>query len=102
MFKEIDLQAVYDLLNGRYPLELSNTFALGDRFTIDVPVIVAHHHGHVLYLYNDGILAIFDVHNEANTMGNHWHPINVEDAANDIAEFMEGHIDYELFPFPEH
>ena len=102
MFKEIDLQTVHKLLDGRYPLELTNTFALDDWFTIDVPVIVARHHGHILYLYNDGILAIFGVRNEANTMGNHWHPMDEKEAANDIADFMEGRMDYELYPFPEH
>ena len=102
MFKEIDLQAVYKLLYECYSLELTNTFALDDWFTIDVPVIVARHHRHILYLYNDGSLAILGVRNEANTMGNHWHPRDEKDAANDIADFMEGHIDYELYPFPEH
>ena len=101
MYKQIDLQAVHQLLEGRYPVELTNTLSLDDGFAIDVPVISVRHHGHILYLNNDGILAIFDVHNEANTMGNHWHPTDENDAANDIADFMEGRIDYELYPFPE-
>ena len=98
---EYDLQLVYDQLKDRYPVELTNSFALDDGFTIDVPIIVARHHGQILWLYDDGAMLVLDVFDEAQTMGTHWHPLDEHDAAEDIAEFMEGRDDYPLIPFPK-
>ena len=33
------------------------------------------------------------------TEGTHWHPNDVEEAINDIVEFMEGKSDYKMSPF---
>ena len=99
MLEGNNLQAVYDMLKNRYPVELTNGFALDDGFTADIPVIVGRHHGEILYLFDDGDMFVLDVCNDARTEGTHWHPLHVEEAANDIADFMEGRIDYELIPF---
>lgn len=94
-----DLIAVFDRLKDRYPLELTNTFAVDDGFTEDLPIIVGHHHGQTLWLYEYGGDFVLDVLDEAMTQGTHWHPQEVEEAAADIAEFMEGRADYPLQPF---
>ena len=49
--------------------------------------------------YSDGDLFILDVTDEAQTMGTHWHPIDIESAVRDITEFMEGKQDDSLDPF---
>ena len=35
-----ELQQIYDQLKDRYPLTFTNTFALDDSFTVDLPIIV--------------------------------------------------------------
>lgn len=99
MFEGYDLQLVYDMLKDKYPLELTNTYALDDGFTEDIPIIVGRHDGQVLYLYDDGAMLVLDVLDEARTKGTHWHPLDEKMAAEDIAEFMEGRADYPLQPF---
>ena len=96
-----DLYAVYDRLKERYPIIMTNSKAEDERFTADFPLLVGHHHGQTLWLYEYGGDFVLDVMDEAETKGTHWHPMDVDSAAMDIAEFMEGRSDYELFPFPE-
>ena len=96
-----DVFAVYDRLKDKYALTLTTTGALDEGFTIDCPIIVGNAHGHILELYEDGGLFILDVNDEAQTMGTHWHPNNVETAVEDIVAFMEGTEEYELMPFPQ-
>jgi hypothetical protein len=38
---------------------------------------------------------------EAQTMGTHWHPYDVEEAVKDIVDFMEGKSDYPMYPFKQ-
>lgn len=94
---EYDLRKVYDQLKDRYPVELTNSFAVDDRFTIDFPILVCRHHGQILWLYDD----VLDVFDEAQTRGTHWHPLDEQTAIEDITEFMEGRDDYPLQPFPK-
>ena len=94
-----DVFAVYNRLKDRYPLILTNSMALDEGFTVDCPVIVAKAHGQIMELYEDGGVFILDVMDEAKTKGTHWHPYDVEDAAKDFTEFMEGKSDYGLTPF---
>lgn len=96
-----DVFAVYDRLKDKYALTLTTTGALDESFTVDCPIIVGKAHGHILELYEDGGLFILDVMDEAQTMGTHWHPNNVETAVEDIVAFMEGTEEYELIPFPQ-
>lgn len=94
-----DVFAVFDQLKDRYPLEMTNTLALNMGFTIDCPILVGRAHGQILWLYDDGGIFVLDVMDEAQTEGTHWHPCDVEDAAEDIAAFMDGKSDYKLYPF---
>ena len=96
-----DVFAVYDRLKDKYALTLTTTGALDDGYTIDCPIIVGKAHGYILELYEDGGMFILDVNDEAQTMGTHWHPNDVETAVEDIVAFMEGTEEYELIPFPQ-
>ena len=97
---EYDLQGIYGALKDRYPVELVNSLELDDGFTIDAPVIVGHHHGQTLWLFDDGAMLVLDVFDDAHAKGTHWHPIDEKCAVEDIAEFMEGRDDYPLIPYP--
>ena len=52
------------------------------------PVIVGKTHGQIIELYECDGDFVLDVMDEEQTMGTHWHPNDVEDAVNDIVEFM--------------
>ena len=94
-----DVVAVYEQLKVRYDLVLTTTSALDEGFTVDCPIIVGKAHGQIIELYDDGAMFVMDVMDAEKTMGTHWHPYDVENAVNDIAEFMEGKSDYEMYPF---
>lgn len=96
-----DVFAVYDRLKDKYALTLTTTGALDDGYTIDCPIIVGKAHGQIIKLYECDGLFILDVTDEAQTMGTHWHPNDVERAVYWITEFMEGKSDFELIPFPQ-
>ena len=94
-----DVIKVYKQLKDRYELVLTTTSALDEGFTVDCPIIVGKAHGQVVELYEDGgdfVLGVMDI---KQTKGTHWHPNDVEDAVDDIVEFMEGKSDYEMSPF---
>ena len=94
-----DLKAIYEQLKDRYPLILTNTFALDDGFTVDCPILVGKAHGQIIELYLDDEMFVLDVMDEARTKGTHWHPNDVDQAVLYITEFMEGRDDYPLTPF---
>ena len=96
-----DVLAVYEQLKNRFDLSMTTTAALDDGFTIDCPIIVGKAHGQIVELYSDGDMFVLDVIDAENTKGTHWHPIDVEDAVEDIVEFMEGKSDYRMQKFPE-
>lgn len=91
--------AVYNQMKDRYPLLLTNSKSLDERFTIDCPILVGKSHGQIIELYSDGDMFILDVMDDAQTKGTHWHPYDVECAVEDIEEFMDGKSDYVLYPF---
>ena len=94
-----DVLAVYEQLKDRYDLTLTTASALDEGFTVDCPVIVGKAHRQIIELYEDGGDFIMDVMDAEQTKGTHWHPDDVESAADDIAEFMDGKSDYEMHPF---
>lgn len=96
-----DVQKVYEQLKDRYELVLTSTSALDEGFTVDCPILVGKAHGQIVELYECGGEFVLDVMDAEHTKGTHWHPYAVEDAAHDIAKFMEGKSDYELSPFPK-
>jgi len=93
------VRAVYERLKDRYNLVLTTTSALDEGFTIDCPIIVGKAHGQVIELYDDDVGFVMDVMDAEQTKGTHWHPFNIEDAVDDIVEFMEGKSDYKMHPF---
>ncbi len=96
-----DLRAVYEQLKDKYNLVWTTTAALDEGFTVDCPIIVGKAHGQIIELYEDGGVFVLDVMDEAQTQGAHWHPNDVEGAVEDIAEFMDGKSDYEMYPFKQ-
>ena len=96
-----DLRAVYEQLKDKYNLVWTTTAALDEGFTVDCPIIVGKAHGQIIELYEDGGSFVLDVMDEAQTQGTHWHPNDVESAVEDIAEFMDGKSDYEMYPFKQ-
>ena len=96
-----DVQEVYEQLKGRYELVFTTTSALDEGFTVDCPIIVGKAHRQIIELYEDGGDFVMDVMDEEQTKGTHWHPNDVESAIDDVAEFMEGKSDYEMFPFKQ-
>ena len=94
-----DVIKVYNQLKGRYELVLTTTSALDEGFTVDCPIIVGKAHGQVIELYEYGGDFVLDVMDIEKTEGTHWHPNDVEEAINDIVEFMEGKSDYKMSPF---
>jgi hypothetical protein len=95
---DAEVLAVYDLLKDKYPLTLTTTTDLNEGFTIDSALIIGKAHGQIMELYQDGAF-VMDVMDEAQTQGTHWHPSDIEEAANDIAAFMEGKQENNLVPF---
>jgi hypothetical protein len=96
-----DVFAVYHRLKDRYPLFMTTTDALDEGFTVDCPILVGKAHGQIIELYEDGGDFVLDVMDDAQTKGTHWHPSDVESAANYIAEFMDGKSDYPMYPFKQ-
>ena len=98
-----DVLNVYKQLKDSYPLVLTTTSALNAEldagFTIDCPIIVAKAHGQIIWLYECDDIFVMDVMDEEQTKGTHWHPYNVEYAAHDIEDFINGKSNYDLQPF---
>ena len=98
-----DVLNVYKQLKDSYPLVLTTTSALNAEldagFTIDCPIIVAKAHGQIIWLYECDDMFVMDVMDEEQTKGTHWHPYNVECAAHDIEDFINGKSNYDLQPF---
>ena len=103
MFETTDKEilAVYEQLKDKYDLLLTTSFALDEGFTVDCPVLVGKAHGQIMELYNDGCFFVLDIMDEAQTKGTHLHPNDVKAAAAYIEEFMNGNLDYELYPFKQ-
>ena len=97
-----DLFAVYAQLKERYDLVWTTTAALNEGFTVDCPIIVGKAHDQVIQLYECDGDFVLDVMDAARSKGTHWHPNDVKSAAEDISEFMEGKLDYQLSPFKQH
>ncbi len=93
-----DIIKVYELLKDRYDVVLTTTSALDDGFSMDCLIIAGKAHGQMIELYEYGGDFVMDVMDEERTKGTHWHPQNIEAAADDIAAFMEGKSDYQMEP----
>jgi hypothetical protein len=102
-----DIEIIYDRLKNIHPLVLTNTFALDDGFTWDVPVICGKSSLGRFWLYADedtpdphGCDFVFSVEYEKRSRFSkktevchtHWHPHTIEDAVRDADRFMKGTI----------
>lgn len=97
-----DLEFLCEQLKDKYDLVLTNTLALDDGYEIDVPVIRGKSvlGRFDLYLEEEGSAEfVFTVEcaKPKKTLWcptgekyTHWHPQSVEQAVNDVIDFMEG------------
>ena len=87
-----DLETIYKKLKGKYDLVLTNTLALDDGYTIDVPVIRGITSDRKFDLYKeDDDLFVFSVEffdKTAEEKYSHTHPYDVNAAINCIEDFM--------------
>ena len=95
-----DVFTVFNRLKDKYPLVMTTTFALNEGFERDCPILVGKAHGQIIELYNDYGMFVLAIMDEAQAKGTHGHPCDIAAAAEEIAAFMEGKMDYELMPFP--
>lgn len=96
---EQDIFNIYEQLKNKYDIVLTTTFQLSEGFTIDCPIIVGKSHEQIIELYVCDGMFVLDVMNAEKTQGTHWHPHEINDAINDIVEFMNGKHDYKMYPF---
>ena len=102
-----DIELIYEKVKDRHNLLLTNSFALNDGFTWDVPIIYGESKQGRFWLYADedvpdphGLEFVFSVEYEKRTWlrkrpikcHTHWHPHTIEQAIEDINSFMIGNI----------
>ena len=100
-----DIEIIYDKVKDKYNLTLTNSFALNDGFTWDVPVIYGEAEQGRFWLYADedvpephGLEFVFSVEYEKQTRfrkrlikcHTHWHPQTIDEAVEDLNNFMTG------------
>lgn len=86
-----DLEFIYEKLKGTYNLVLTNTFALNDEYTIDVPVIRGISSDRRFDLYKEDDLFVFSVEffdKPAEKKYSHTHPYDINQAIDHIEKFM--------------
>ncbi len=98
-----DIERIYNELKDKHKLLLTNTFALNDRFTCDVPVIYGEAEQGRFWLYEDkdvldyGIMQfVFLVEykkkacfrKRLKTFRVHWHPETIGQAIEEVNDFM--------------
>ncbi len=88
-----DIELIYEALKDRYELILTNSFALDDGFTWDVPIICGESELGRFQLYADantpephGVQFVFTLPDRPT----HGHPQTIEDAIDEIERFMAG------------
>ena len=104
-----DIELIYEKVKDKYKLLLTNSFALDEGFTWDVPVIYGEAEQGRFWLYADedvpdphGIEFVFSVEYEKRTRfrkrlikcHTHWHPQTIEQAITDVKDFMDGKIHF--------
>ena len=100
-----DIELIYDKVKDKYNLTLTNSFALDEGFTWDVPVNYGESQQGRFWLYADedvpnphDIEFVFSVEYEKQTWFRkrlkkchiHWHPQTIEQAIKDVDDFMLG------------
>lgn len=90
--KKLDLEEVYNRIKDKYPVVLTNTFALEngrEDFDEDHQVLYGVSSVGRFLLYDNGLYIVFDV-DKADGSYTHWHPIDIEETIHDVNLFMEG------------
>ena len=98
-----DIELIYESVKGDVRLLLTNTFAFDVGFTWDVPVIYGETEKERFWLYADvndrephGWEFVFFVEYEEHVLFRkvksykHWHPQTIDQAIEDIQNFMAG------------
>ncbi len=88
-----ELTFIYEKLKSKHDLTLTNTFALNEGYTIDVPVIRGKSDDGRFDLYKEGDMFVFSVefyNKTGEEKYSHGHPYNVNDAIKYIEKFMSG------------
>ena len=102
------LEFIYEQLQDKYDLVLTNTFALECGYSIDVPVLCGTSVLGNFHLYFDDdfqdsryyqfVFSVKFPHPKKRVWfmpkeeGTHWHPQSVDEAINDVIAFMEGNL----------
>ena len=87
-----DVEIIYNSLKNKYDLTLTNTAALNDGYTIDVPVIRGKTEKGRFDLYDDGDTFVFSIEyfdREGDDRYTHGHPMSAYDAMEYIENFMK-------------
>lgn len=85
-----ELKFIYEKLKNTHNLILTNTFALNDGYTIDMPVIRGTSTNGKFDLYKDDDLFVFSFElfdKPEEERHSHSHPYDVNDAINYIEKF---------------
>ena len=102
-----DIELIYDKVKDKDNLILTNSLALNEGFTWNVPIIYGEAEHGRFWLYADedvpephGIEFVFSVEYEKQKRiwfrkhmvkcGTHWHPQTIEQAIKDVDDFMLG------------
>ena len=88
----LDVKAVYETLKDRFPLTLTNAFALenGEKdYDADFTMVCGTSSAGSFQLYDNGLYCAFDV-DKADGSYSHWHPENIAEAVEDVIAFMQG------------
>ena len=86
-----ELRCIYEKMKDKYDLILTNTFALNDGYTIDVPVIRGISSDRRFDLYKEEDLFVFSVEffdKSGDEKYSHEHPYDTNDAVDYIEKFM--------------
>ena len=90
--KKLNLNLVYNQIKDKYPVVLTNTYALDNgkkEFDEDYQIMYGMSTVGKFLLYDDGLDIVFDV-DKADGTYTHWHPIDTEEAIKDVILFMGG------------
>lgn len=93
--EKLDLNTVYSHLKEKYPVVLTNAYALKNRadFDEDYQLLYGESAAGKFLLYDDGLDIIFDA-DKADGTYTHWHPLDTEEATQDVISFMGGKSKY--------
>lgn len=90
--KKLDLNIVYNKVMEKYPVVLTNAYALDngkEDYDEDYAIICGTTSAGKFLLYDNGLDIVFDVEKADGTY-THWHPIDMDDAIKAVVLFMKG------------